>query len=200
MTELVLASSSPHRRELLERLGLPFAAVAPDVDESPRPGESPEDLVARLSVAKARAVADRFPGAVIAGSDQVAVVPKDTDSAVLGKPDDRPAAIEQLSMLSGRRIRFLTGLCVIDPAGNADLEIEETGVSFRHLTDNEIAAYVDRERPYGCAGSFRSERLGIALVESIRSEDPNALIGLPLIRLCRMLRRAGLDPLLQDPP
>ena len=177
------------------RLGLAFEAAAPDVDESPRPGEAPEALVARLSEVKARAIAPRYPGAVTVGSDQVAAVPAQRAPMVLGKPENRSAAIEQLGMLSGRPVRFLTGLCVIDPGGGAELEVEETRVSFRHLTPREIAAYVDREQPYGCAGSFRSERLGITLVESIRSDDPNALIGLPLIRLCRMLRRAGLDPL-----
>ncbi len=198
MTELVLASSSPHRRELLARLGLAFEAVAPDVDESPLPGESPEELVARLSIAKARAVSQRYPKAVTVGSDQVAVVPEGGASRVLGKPADRSAAIAQLGVLSGRRIRFLTGLCVIDRGGGVHLETEETGVVFRRLTANEIAAYVDREDPYDCAAAFRSERLGVALVESIRSDDPNALIGLPLIRLCRMLRRTGLNPLLRN--
>ena len=195
MTELVLASSSPHRRELLARLGLPFEAIAPDVDESPRPGEAPEDLVARLSMAKARAVAVQYPAAVTVGSDQVAVVAENTTPLVLGKPENRSAAIEQLRTLSGRHIHFLTGLCVIDPRGGVEQEIEETRVSFRILLGREIAVYVDREQPWGCAGSFRSERLGITLVESIESNDPNALIGLPLIQLCRMLRRAGLDPL-----
>ena len=195
VTELVLASSSPHRRQLLTRLGLDFEAIAPNLDETPLPGECAEDLVARLSVAKARAVAPQYPGAVVVGSDQVAVVPRRKSSVILGKPDDHSAAIEQLSLLSGRQIRFFTGICVVDPRGGDELEIEETRVSFRTLTRPEIEAYVHREQPYGCAGSFRSERLGITLVESIRSDDPNALIGLPLIRLCRMLRQAGLDPL-----
>ena len=199
MTELVLASTSPHRRELLTRLGLDFAAVAPDVDETPLPGESARGLVARLSAAKARAVSPHYPGAVIVGSDQVAVVPERSTSIILGKPEDYSAAIEQLSLVSGRQIRFLTGICVVDPRGGDELEIEETRVSFRTLTGPEIEAYVHREQPWGCAGSFRSERLGITLVESIRSDDPNALIGLPLIRLCRMLRQAGLDPLRPQP-
>ena len=199
MIELVLASSSPHRRELLNRLGLEFEAVAPDVDETPLPGESPEALVGRLSVAKARAVAPHYPGAVIVGSDQVAAVPEQKASIILGKPDGYSAAIEQLSLLSGRQIRFLTGICVVDPRGGNELEMEETRVAFRTLTGPEIKAYVHREQPYGCAGSFRSERLGITLVESISSDDPNALIGLPLIRLCRMLRQAGLNPLRPEP-
>lgn len=198
MTRLVLASSSPYRRELLARLGLAFEAVSPDVDESPLPGERPEDLVARLSEAKARAVAPRFPGAVTVGSDQVAAVRAQSASVVLGKPRDRAGAIDQLGLLSGREVRFLTGICVIGSRGSS-AEIEETRVWFRNLSAPEIAAYVDRERPFGCAGSFRSERLGITLVEAIRSEDPNALIGLPLIRLCRLLRQAGLDPLQARP-
>ncbi len=192
---LILASSSPHRRELLSRLGLAFAAVTPNVDETPRPNETPVKLVERLSVAKARAVAFRHPNAVVIGSDQIAVIPTETPPTILGKPVDRPAAIEQLRRLSGRRIQFLTGLCVIAPRKEPDLGIEESMVVFRSLTDTEIATYVDREQPYGCAASFRSERLGITLVEAIRGDDPNALIGLPLIRLCRMLRRAGLNPL-----
>ena len=197
--ELVLASSSPHRRELLARLGIPFEAVAPALDETPLPGESPADLVARLSRAKARAVAPRFPGAVVVGSDQVAVIPHQPASVILGKPEDRAAAIEQLGQMSARNVSFLTGICVVDPRGGDELELDETRVSFRGLGETEIAAYVDREQPYGCAGSFRSERLGVTLVTSIRSDDPNALIGLPLIRLCRMLRRAGLDPLHPEP-
>ena len=209
MVELVLASSSPHRRELLARLGLPFHVQAPEVDEAPLPGETPKDLVVRLSEWKARAVTTRWPGAVIIGSDQVAVVPragepegaplanKDPSPLILGKPRDRSAAIEQLRNLSGRQVDFLTGLCVMDPAGKVWVEIERTQVLFRNLTGPEIVAYVERERPFGCAASFRSERLGIALVDAIRGTDPNALVGLPLIRLCRMLKQAGVNPLAQ---
>jgi len=196
VTKLVLASSSPYRRQLLARLGIPFDALDPAVDETPVPNESADDLVARLSLAKARAVRQRYPHAVIVGSDQVAVVGGQVADVVLGKPQDRCAAIKQLGLLSGRRIRFLTGICVIGPAGDAQVETEETRVRFRELSTAEIEAYVDREQPYGCAASFRSEGLGITLVESIDSHDPNALIGLPLIRLCRMLHRAGLNPLL----
>ena len=237
MVELVLASSSPHRRELLARLGLPFHVQAPEVDEAPLPGETPEDLVVRLSELKARAVTARWPGAMIIGSDQVAVVPRagepegeplagepsareregaplaEKDSAgarqgtplanknpsplILGKPHNRSAAMEQLRNLSGRQVDFLTGLCVMDPAGTVWVEIERTQVLFRNLTGPEIVAYVERERPFGCAASFRSERLGIALVDAIRGTDPNALVGLPLIRLCRMLKQAGMNPLTQ---
>ena len=193
--KLVLASSSPYRRELLARLGRPFEVQAPGVDESHLPGETPAELVPRLSEAKARAVRELHPDALVIGSDQVAAAPVEPVPLILGKPGDRVAAIEQLRLLSGRRVDFLTGLCVMEPAGVVQLETEITQVFFRHLSDREIAAYVDRERPYGCAASFRSERLGITLVESIQGTDPSALMGLPLIRLCRMLRRAGLSPL-----
>ena len=203
--QLVLASSSPYRRELLARLGLPFAVEVPDVDESSLSGETPEDLVARLSEAKARAVATRLPDAVVIGSDQVAAAGQPL-AAVLGKPGNRSAAVGQLRMLSGRQVSFFTGLCVIGSVAGIQLatevtqviqasDPEVTQVLFRRLTAREIAAYVDREQPYDCAASLRSEKLGIALVESIRGADPNALLGLPLIRLCGMLKRAGLNPL-----
>lgn len=192
--QLVLASSSPYRRELLARLGLPFAVEVPDVDESSLSGETPEDLVARLSEAKARAVATRLPDAVVIGSDQVAAAGQPL-AAVLGKPGNRSAAVGQLRMLSGRQVSFFTGLCVIGSVAGIQLATEVTQVLFRRLTAREIAAYVDREQPYDCAASLRSEKLGIALVESIRGADPNALLGLPLIRLCGMLKRAGLNPL-----
>ena len=193
--QLLLASSSPYRRELLARLGLPFETAVPGVDESSLPGERPEDLVARLSEAKARAVAVSRPDALVIGSDQVAAAAMAAAPVILGKPGNRAAAIGQLRALSGRRVKFFTGLCVIGPAAGVRVETEVTEVLFRRLTDREIAAYVDREQPYGCAASLRSERLGITLVEAILSADPNALVGLPLIRLCDMLRRAGLDPL-----
>ncbi len=218
MAELVLASSSPHRRELLARLGLPFDVQAPEVDETPLPDETPEDLVARLSELKARAVAAHRPGALIIGSDQIASVPTaprtsgqyapahtpqndhpntrtEPPPTILGKPRSRSAAIEQLRMLSGQSVDFLTGLCVLSPAGGVQVEVERTQVRFRNLADPEIVAYVEREQPFGCAASFRSERLGIALVDAIHSTDPTALVGLPLIRLCRMLKQAGLQPL-----
>lgn len=195
VTALVLASSSPHRRVLLERLGLPFVVDAPGVDESRLPGESPEDLVGRLAASKAQAVAARWPDAVVIGSDQVAAISGEPTRPILGKPENRQAALEQLRMLSGREVHFLTGLCVIDPEGGRQLATDTTLVRFRHLSDPEIAVYVDREEPFGCAASFRSERLGITLVEAIRGTDPNALVGLPLIRLCGMLRRVGCNPL-----
>jgi len=195
MTELILASSSPYRRALLERLGLPFEALSPDIDETPHPGEAAEALVRRLATAKAAKIAEAHPNAVIIASDQVAVTDGPQGSAILGKPGDGAGAIAQLTCLSGHWARFLTSLCVREPSGSQQLETETTQVHFRTLSNQEIAHYVEREAPFDCAGSFRSEGLGIALFERIEGNDPNALIGLPLIRLCRMLRQAGMDPL-----
>ncbi|TVQ85856.1 MAG: septum formation inhibitor Maf [Chromatiaceae bacterium] len=192
MPELVLASTSPFRRELLTRLGLPFRTVAPAVDETRQPGEDPQALVLRLAEAKARAVAPVSPGALIIGSDQVACI----DDEVLGKPGGRAQAIAQLTRAAGRQVRFLTGLCLYDSGTDqARVLCEPFVVQFRPLTPTEIAAYVDRERPFDCAGSFKAEGLGIALFERLEGADPNSLIGLPLIQLCRLLREAGLDPL-----
>ena len=195
MTELILASSSAYRRALLERLGLPFEALSPGIDETPHPGEAAEALVLRLAAAKAAKIAAARPAAVIIASDQVAVADGPQGSAMLGKPGDGAGAIAQLTRLSGRWARFLTSLCVREPGGRLQLETETTRVRFRRLSNPEIVRYVDHEAPFDCAGSFRSEGLGIALFKRIKGDDPNALIGLPLIRLCRMLRRAGLDPL-----
>jgi MAF protein len=187
-----LASTSPFRRQLLERLGLPFLTAAPHVDETPRPGEAAEALVMRLAVCKAQAVAPQHPGALIIGSDQVAWL----DGAVLGKPGGRPQAIAQLERASGRRVSFFTGLCLLDArTGMAETLCEPFHVWFRPLTLHQIEAYLDRERPYQCAGSFKSEGLGIALFERLEGDDPNALIGLPLIRLVSMLGRGGVEVL-----
>ena len=191
MAKLVLASSSKYRRDLLARLGLPFEVAVPDIDESAAPEETPDQLVTRLAEAKARAILDAAPDAIVIGSDQVAV----SDGAMLGKPGQRQRAIAQLQDLSGRRVQFLTSVCVIGPEVEPLVEVEVSTVCFRRLTLGEITTYVDRERPFDCAGSFKSEGLGIALFESLEVEDPNALIGLPLLRLCRMLRAVGLDPL-----
>jgi len=189
---LVLASTSPFRRELLERLGLPFATAGPDVDESARPGEAAEQLVLRLAEAKARAVADAYPDALIIGSDQVA----ELGGAVLGKPGNRERAIEQLSRASGQTVVFRTGLCLLRAAdGHVQRACEPFEVHFRTLTRAQIAAYVDREQPFGCAGSFKAEGLGIALFERLEGADPNALIGLPLIRLVDMLAAERVDVL-----
>ncbi len=191
MAKLVLASSSKYRRALLARLGLPFEVAVPNIDESASPEETPDQLVTRLAEAKARVVADAAPDAIVIGSDQVAV----SDGAMLGKPGQRQRAIAQLQDLSGRRVQFLTSVCVIGPEVEPLVEVEVSTVCFRRLTLGEITTYVDRERPFDCAGSFKSEGLGIALFESLGGDDPNALIGLPLLRLCRMLRAVGLDPL-----
>ncbi len=195
MTQLVLASSSPYRRTLLERLGLPFEALSPDIDETPHPGEAAEALVLRLATAKAAKVAAARPNAIIIASDQAAVAAGPEDGAMLGKPGHGAGAVAQLTRLSGRWARFLTSLCVREPNGGQQLETEITQVHFRTLSRDEIGRYVARDAPLDCAGSFRSEGLGIALFKRIEGDDPNALIGLPLIRLCRMLRQAGVDPL-----
>ncbi|NEX16693.1 MAG: septum formation inhibitor Maf [Halochromatium sp.] len=190
--QLVLASTSPFRRELLGRLGLAFEAAAPDCDETRLDDEPPQALVQRLAEAKARAVAAAFPDALIIGSDQVACL----DDQLLGKPGGREKALEQLRQASGRRVIFETGLCLYD-ARNDWLQVccEPYQVQFRVLSEAEIAAYVDREQPFGCAGSFKSEGLGIALFERLEGADPTGLIGLPLIRLCALMRNAGVDPL-----
>lgn len=190
--QLVLASTSPFRRELLERLRLPFATAAPDVDERRREGESPRVLVQRLAEAKARAVAPGFPGALIIGSDQVACI----DGDVLGKPGARDRALGQLRRASGREVVFETGLCLYDAERDrAEVCCESYRVLFRRLSEAEIAGYVDLEEPFGCAGSFKSEGLGVALFERMDGADPTSLIGLPLIRLAGLLRTAGIDPL-----
>jgi MAF protein len=189
---LVLASTSPFRRELLGQLGLEFATAAPDCDETRLTGEPAVALVQRLAEAKARAVAAQFPDALIIGSDQVACL----DDQVLGKPGTRERAIAQLRQASGRTLMFATGLCLYDArADHAQVCCEPYQVHFRSLSEAEIAGYVDREQPFGCAGSFKSEGLGITLFERLEGDDPSSLIGLPLIRLCELLREAGLDPL-----
>ncbi|MFO1324531.1 MAG: Maf family nucleotide pyrophosphatase [Burkholderiales bacterium] len=189
---LVLGSTSRYRRMLLERLGLPFTVAAPDVDESPLPGEVPAATALRLAEAKARAVAARYADALVIGSDQVA----DCDGVAISKPGNRATALEQLRMLSGRTIVFHTGIALVDAAsGRCRSELVDVASEFRALTDDEIAAYVDREQPFDCAGAVRSESLGIALFERIGSDDPTALIGLPLIALARLLRAEGVNPL-----
>ncbi len=186
---LVLASTSPFRRALLEKLRLPFETLSPEVDESAREGETPRQLVLRLSEAKARAGADAFPDALIIGSDQLAVCEGD----VLGKPGNHENACRQLARLSGRRVEFLTGLCLYDSAsGEARTDLVPFSVSFRELTAAQIDRYLRAEQPYNCAGSFKSEALGISLFEAMHGDDPNALIGLPLIRLVSWLNEAGI--------
>ncbi|MBI1732070.1 MAG: septum formation protein Maf [Gammaproteobacteria bacterium] len=188
--EIVLASSSPYRRELLERLKVPFVWSAPAVDEQPFDGEAPEATVRRLAESKARSLVRAHPDALIIGSDQVAV---SADGGLLNKPGNRETARLLLQRSSGRAIRFLTGLCLLDgKSGRAQVDLSECEVSFRKLTDGEIERYLDVEQPYDCAGAFKSEKLGIALLESMSLPDPTALVGLPLIALSAMLRRAGV--------
>ena len=190
---LVLASSSPYRRDLPERLGLPFECASPDIDESPRQGESPEQLAMRLAEAKARALAPRYPAHWIIGSDQVAVLPDDT---ILGKPGNHQRAAEQLRQSSGNTVIFLTGLCLLDSAsGEAMVRCIPYRVDFRELDDQEIDSYLAAEQPWDCAGSFKMEGLGIALFRRMQGDDPNSLTGLPLIALTDLLRDQGLNPL-----
>jgi MAF protein len=187
---LVLGSTSPFRKELLGRLALPFVTASPDIDESHIPGESPEALVKRLARSKAEAVAGDFPEALIIGSDQVACI----DGTILGKPGTRERAIEQLSDASGKRITFYTGLCLLNSVtGDAQVLCEPFHVHFRRLERDRIERYLDAEEPYNCAGSFKSEGLGITLFERLEGDDPNALIGLPLIRLVQMLENEGVS-------
>jgi len=181
---------------LLERVGLPFTADPPAIDESPLPGERPRELVSRLAVNKARAVAGRHPGAFVIGSDQVAAL----DGRALGKPGGHAANVEQLLAVSGRRVEFLTALCVLNgSSGGERLEVVPFAVVFRRLNRTQVEGYVRRERAYDCAGGFRVEGSGLLLCERLEGEDPSALVGLPLIRLARMLEAEGLDPLVLAP-
>lgn len=187
---VILGSTSRYRRDLMSRLHLPFDVQAPEVDETPQPGEAPEDLAVRLALAKAQAVAARFPEAVVIGSDQVA----DLHGEPLGKPGDHARATEQLRRMRGQTLVFQTAVAVVCQAtGFAQQDIAPVRVVFRDLSDAAIERYLRAEQPYDCAGSAKSEGLGIALLEAIDSDDPTALVGLPLIRTCRMLRAAGVD-------
>ena len=188
-SRLVLGSTSRYRRELMQRLCIPFDVAAPDVDETPQDGESPHDLACRLALAKARAVAALHPDAVVIGSDQVA----DLDGEPLGKPGTHERAVAQLQRMRGRTVVFQTAVAVVcQNTGFAQTDLAAVRVVFRNLSDAEIETYLRTEQPYDCAGSAKSEGLGIALLESINNDDPTALVGLPLIRTCRMLRAAGL--------
>ncbi|MDT8439233.1 MAG: nucleoside triphosphate pyrophosphatase [Wenzhouxiangellaceae bacterium] len=188
MPTLILASTSPYRAELLRRLGIPFEIQASDVDETPLPGEHPEALVRRLALAKADAVATSRPDALVIGGDQLAVL----DGQVLGKPGTTDRAIAQLEAMSGHTVEFLSALALVGP-GVRRIDIVPTRLRFRPLARVEIERYVAADRPLDCAGAMRSEALGIALLESLSSDDPSALIGLPLIRLAEWLREAGLS-------
>lgn len=187
-TKLVLASTSPFRKAILEKLGVPFDTALPEVDESHLPDETPQQLVQRLAEAKAKAVAAQFPDALIIGSDQVAVI----DNHILGKPGSHEKAVEQLRRASGRTVTFLTGLCLHNSrTDHTQCEVVPFKVHFRQLDDSQIENYLEKEQPYNCAGSFKSEALGIALFEKLEGDDPNTLIGLPLINLIRMLEQEG---------
>ena len=188
--QLVLASTSPFRRELLSRLQVPFDTFAPDIDEKRRPDESAITLVRRLAKQKAAAAKMDFPEALVIGSDQVAVL----GSEILGKPHTHDNAVAQLKAASGKRVVFQTGLCLLNTAtGHSQVEVIPFTVEFRRLTDTQIDNYLRAEQPYRCAGSLKSEALGVALFERMEGDDPTSLIGLPLIRLTRMLEREGLD-------
>ena len=189
---LVLGSTSPYRRELLQRLRLPFEVHSPRVDESPRTGEVPADLARRLALEKALDVASRHAGAVVIGADQVA----ELDGQAIGKPGTHARAVAQLQAMQGRRVVFHTAVAVVRAdTGFAQVVLAPVQVKFRPLSDGEIERYLQLEQPYDCAGSAKCEALGIALLETIASDDPTALIGLPLMRTCTLLRLAGINPL-----
>lgn len=184
MLPLILGSTSPYRRELLERLKIPFTVASPDVDETPLPGELPQETAHRLSIAKAQAVGSLHPAALIIGSDQVATL----DNIQLGKPHNHANAVKQLSMMRGRSVVFHTAVCLYNSAsGTIQSRIVPFEVVFRRLSDNQIENYLLKEQPYNCAGSAKSEGLGIALIEKMSGDDPNSLVGLPLIALVDML-------------
>ncbi len=187
--KLILGSTSPYRRELLGRLRIPFEVAAPEVDETPQASETPRQLACRLAMAKARAVATQFPACVVIGSDQVA----DLDGQTLGKPGNHARATTQLQQMRGKTVIFQTAVAVVClETGFAQMDLAQVKVLFRDLSDAEIETYLQAETPYDCAGSAKSEGLGIALLESIENDDPTALVGLPLIRTCRMIQAAGV--------
>jgi septum formation protein len=190
--DLILASTSRYRRDLLARVAPRFRQIAPAVDEMPLPDESAADLAVRLALAKAQAVAAKEPGTLVIGSDQSA----ELDGALLGKPGTAAAAVSQLQTASGRIVTFHTAICLLDTRASRPMIAEATDctrVQFRRLQRSEIERYIEREQPLDCAGSFKAEALGIALFERIQSNDPTALIGLPLIALCRLLHEAGIE-------
>ena len=191
---LILASSSKYRKELLSRLSFPFTTISPDIDESPLPGEKPQETALRLAFLKAKAVGIQHPGSIVIGSDQVA----ECRDEQIGKPGSFEKAFEQLKKMRGREVNFHTALCVwngqdADPDKTAQKDIVKTVVTFRDLPDEELQAYLKIEEPYDCAGSAKKEALGIAILQKIESSDPTALTGLPLIALTTMLRNCGLS-------
>ena len=185
---LILASSSPYRRQLLERLGIPFASISPNIDETPLQGESPKALTIRLAHEKAKAVSQQHPHAWIVGSDQSA----DLQGQIIGKPGDHDRAFAQLKQMQGQTVVFHTALCLLGPNFCKTIEVP-TKVQFRSLPDEVLDNYLRIEKPYDCAGSAKSEGMGIILLEKVESDDPSALIGLPLIALCTLLREAGFS-------
>ncbi|MCP3670902.1 MAG: septum formation inhibitor Maf [Gammaproteobacteria bacterium] len=187
---LILGSTSLFRKELLNKLGLSFTADAPEINETMLEGEQPQALVQRLALEKAQAVAEKHTGALIIGSDQVACI----DNDILGKPGNRERAIAQLTQAAGKRVSFYTGLCLLNSdSGESQVTCDPFHVHFRPLSQSQIERYLDAEEPYNCAGSFKSEGLGISLFEKLEGNDPNSLIGLPLIRLIAMLEREGIS-------
>lgn len=191
MTKLILASSSRYRRELLDRLGLPYEAHSPDIDRTPLDGETPRQTAFRLARLKAQAIQAQFPGSIVIGSDQVA----DLAGVALGKPHTRERSIAQLEKMAGNEVDFYTALCVLAADGTVYQEESVTTIRMRKLSRETIEAYVDREKPFDCAGSAKIEKLGIALMQEVRSDDPTSLIGLPLMKVTTLLARAGLPVL-----
>lgn len=192
MQQLILGSSSPFRAELLAKLGLPFMTASPDIDESPLEGDTPEQLVKRLSEQKALAIAAKHPDALIIGSDQVAVL----NEQILGKPGNHENAVKQLTASSGKTVRFLTGLALYNSqTKHMQSLVEAFDVSFKNLSTQQIEFYLQQEQPYQCAGSFKSEGFGISLFSKLNGDDPNTLIGLPLIKLIQLLAAEGIDTL-----
>ncbi|RKZ98278.1 MAG: septum formation inhibitor Maf [Gammaproteobacteria bacterium] len=190
MQQLILGSSSPFRAELLAKLGLAFTTASPDIDESPLENEQAEQLVKRLSEQKARAIGQHYTNALIIGSDQVAIL----DGQILGKPDNHINAVKQLTTASGKTVLFLTGLALLNSkTGQIQSLVEPFEVSFKTLSVAQIEFYLQQEQPYQCAGSFKSEGFGISLFYKLRGDDPNSLIGLPLIRLIELLKAEGID-------
>lgn len=190
MLPLVLASSSPYRRALLERLSLPFTWEAPDIDETPLEGESAIDLTQRLAISKAQALAEKYPRHLIIGSDQALLL----DGQPVSKPGHHAGACEQLRQSSGKTLHFSTSLCLLNShTGEHQSTVEPFEVVFRELSEDSIERYLRKEQPYDCAGSFKAEGLGISLFQALRGDDPNSLIGLPLIRLCDMLIKEGFE-------
>jgi MAF protein len=192
MKTLVLGSTSPFRKSILQKLNLPFQCAKPNIDESSLADETPQALVERLAIEKSQAVANEFPNALIIGSDQVAVC----DGEILGKPHNFENGVKQLTKFSNKNVIFYTGLCVLDTSNNKVLSlVEPFNVHFNTLSQADIENYLKAEQPYNCAGSFKSEGLGICLFEKLEGDDPNTLIGLPLIKLVALLKQHGLDTL-----